>query len=191
LMLRVDQGAKGVKLHPGLFHFYPDDQKLWPVYSKCEELGLPVLADSAPSPGFHILSGWRVRTPVTGVQYGEPQNFAKVLDNFPNLTLILAHLGSAWWDERVELAKSYTNVFFDTSQGFLAPDRLPCSPHRGLAEEDAIRIIRKIGVERIMFGSDGPALDRQPQIEQILRLPLCNQERNMILSENAKRILHI
>jgi predicted TIM-barrel fold metal-dependent hydrolase len=64
-------------------------------------------------------------------------------------------------------------------------------PHRGLAEEDAVRIIRKIGVERIMFGSDGPALDRMPQLEQILRIPLNNQEKRMILSENAKRILHI
>ena len=85
----------------------------------------------------------------------------------------------------------YPNVYFDTAQGFLAPDQIPCNPHRGLAEDDAVRIIHKIGVERVMFGSDGPAHDRLPQLEQLLRLPLSDQEKQLILSGNAKRILHI
>jgi hypothetical protein len=191
LVLRVRKGAKGVKLHPGLFHFFPNDKRLWPIYRQCQELGLPILADSAPSPGFHILSAWRTPVPKMSFEYGEPSNFAQVLENFPHLTLILAHLGSAYWDERVELAKKFPNVYFDTSQGFVAPDQIPYNPRRGLAEEDAVRIIRKIGVERIMFGSDGPALDREPQLEQLLRLPLNNREKQMILSKNAKEILHI
>ena len=191
LLLGVDHEAKGVKLHPGAFYFLPADERLWPMYQKCQDLGLPILADSAPWPGFHILNGWRVQTFEKKVQYGEPANFAKILDRFPQLTLILAHLGSAWWDERVELAIKYPNVYFDTSQGFLSPDQIPYNPHRGLAEEDAVRIIRKIGVERVMFGSDGPAHDRLPQLEQILRLPLDDREKQLILSGNVKRILHI
>ncbi|HUU65167.1 MAG TPA: amidohydrolase family protein, partial [Dehalococcoidales bacterium] len=121
----------------------------------------------------------------------EPKNFARVLEAFPRLTVILAHLGSAWWDERVELAQKYPNVYFDTSQGFSATDRIPHSPHRGLAEEDVVRVFRKIGVERIMFGTDFPAISPQPQLEQLLRIPLTDEEKRMILSENAKRILHI
>jgi predicted TIM-barrel fold metal-dependent hydrolase len=191
LILGVKHGAKGVKLHPGLFHFSPADKRLWPMYKKCEELNLPVLADSAPSPGFRIQSGWRLSLPKMGIEYGEPERFAEVLEYFPRLTLILAHLGSAWWDERVELAMKYPNVYFDTSQGFLSPDQIPCNPRRGLAEEDAVRIIRKIGVERILFGSDGPAHERLPQLEQLLRLPLNRKEKQLILSENTRRILHI
>ena len=63
--------------------------------------------------------------------------------------------------------------------------------HRSLAEEDAVRIFRKIGVERIMFGSDFPGIAPQPQLEQILRLPLTDEEKRMILAENARRILKI
>jgi len=187
----VEQGAKGIKLHPGVFYFFPDDQKLWPVYQKCQELGLPIIADSAPWPGFHTLTAYRMQVPGTTIQYGEPQNFAKVLDKFSDLILILAHLGSAWWDERVELAIKYPNVYFDTAQGFQSPDQIPYHPRRGLAEEDAVRIIRKIGVERVMFGSDGPAHDRLPQLEQLLRLSLSDQEKQLILSGNAKRLLHL
>ena len=191
LVLRVKQGAKGVKLHPSIFRIYPADKRLWPLYNKCEELGVPILADSAPFRGLKTLIGYRSRPCENSIQYGEPDNYSKVLGSFPHLTLILAHLGSAWWDERVELALKYPNVYFDTSQGFSAPDQIPNHPHRGLAEEDAVRIMRKIGIERIMFGSDGPSLDRMPQLEQILRLPLNNQEKQMILSGNAKRILHL
>ena len=113
--------------------------------------------------------------------YGQPGNFAKVLEAFPRLTLVLAHLGSAWWDERVELAQKYPNVFFDTAQGFAAVDMLPVTPRRSLAEEDAARVLRKIGIERIMFGTDYPAVPAQPQLEQVLRLPISAEEKRLLL----------
>jgi predicted TIM-barrel fold metal-dependent hydrolase len=195
VVLRAGQGAKGIKLHPGIFSFFPDDEELWPMYEKCQELGLPVLADSGPWSVSHVLIEYPSPVGVPGsqegIQYAEPKNFARVLEVFPRLTVILAHLGSAWWDERVELAHKYPNVYFDTSQGFSAADRVPHSPHRGLAEEDVVRVFRKIGVERIMFGTDFPALPPQPQLEQLLRIPLTDEEKRMILSENAKRILYI
>ncbi len=195
VVLRASQGAKGIKLHPGVFGFFPHDRALWPMYAKCQELGLPVLADSAPLPHSRILAVHP--DPIASlethshVDYGEPANFEPVLKEFPKLNLVLAHLGSAWWDERVELAQKYPNVYFDTSQGFTAEDRLSFNPHRGLAEEDAVRIIRKIGVERIMFGTDFSALAWEPQLEQVLRLSLTDGEKQAILADNAKRILRL
>ena len=193
--LRASQGARGIKLHPGQFSHFPDDDELWPMYQKCQELGLPILADSGPWSHSHVMTVYPnplgSQMHQAHIEYAEPKNFARVLEAFPRLTLILAHLGSAWWDERVELAQKYPNVYFDTSQGFSAPDRIPVVPHRSLAEEDAVRIFRKIGVERIIFGTDFPGIAPQPQLEQLLRLPLSDEEKRMILSENAKRILHI
>ncbi len=191
LTLRYKQGAKGVKLHPGMHAFYPDDKEFWPMYEKCQELDLPVLGDSGPWDVPRILVGSSLHLHKTTKDYGEPKNYERVLEDFPKLTLVLAHLGSAWWDVKVELSQKYPNVYFDISQGFCAPDHNPHAPHRGLAEEDAVRIMRKIGTERIMFGTDGPAVLIEPQMESFLRLPLTDAERKMILAENAKRILHI
>ena len=193
--LRASQGAKGIQMHPGRFVFFPDDEELWPAYEKCQELGLPIIADSGPWPASHVLV--RYSTPVfessteSSVDYGEPKIWSKVAEAFPKLTIILAHLGSAWWDERVELARDYPNIYFDTAQGFSAADQIPYISHRSLAEEDAVRIFRKIGVERIMFGTDGPGIAPQPQVEQLLRMPLTDEEKKMVFSENAKRILNI
>jgi predicted TIM-barrel fold metal-dependent hydrolase len=193
--LRASQGAKGIKMHPGMFVFSPDDEELWPAYEKCQELGMPIIADSGPWPVSHVLV--RYPTPVfesstaSNVDYAEPINWIRVAEAFPKLTIVLAHLGTAWWDERVELSRDYPNIYFDTAQGFAASDQIPYCCHRALAEEDAIRIFRKIGVDRIMFGTDFPALASQPQIEQLVRLPFTEDEKRMIFSENAKRILNI
>jgi predicted TIM-barrel fold metal-dependent hydrolase len=201
LVTRVGQGARGVKLHPGQFSFFPDDDEMWPVYEKCQELGLPIISDSAPYTYVPMVS-IRLRTlsmyysswsglPRPENDYGEPKNFAKVLKAFPRLNLVLAHLGAPWWDERIELAREFPNVYFDTAQGFSAPDMVPANPHRGLAEEDLVRVMRKIGVDRIIFGTDYPFMPIQSQLEQILRLPLTDVEKRQILSENARRILHL
>ncbi len=191
LTLRYKQGARGVKMHPGMHAFYPDDPGFWPVYAKCQELGLPVLSDSGPWDRPRILVGSSAHIHQKRKDYGEPARFEKILKAFPKLTLVMAHLGSAWWDVRVELAQKYPNLYFDISQGFAAPDHPPHAPHRALAEEDAIRIMRKIGIDRIMFGTDGPAVPIEPQMEAFLRMPLTDSERKMILAENAKKILKI
>jgi len=195
IALRVRQGAKGVKMHPGQFSYYPDDRAFWPMYEKCQELGVPILSDSGPWPHSHLVFmypnplGYKLSE--DDKSYAEPKRWISVLKAFPKLTVILAHLGSAWWDERVELAQQYPNVYFDTSQGFAAPDQLPVVARRGLAEEDAVRIFRKIGVSRIMFGTDLPGIPLQPQLDQLLRLSLTDEEKRMILSGNARRILRI
>lgn len=193
--LRASQGAKGVKMHPGQFSHYPNDKAFWPMYAKCQELGLPILSDSGPWPHSHLVYmypnplGYKLYE--SEKDYAEPKNWAEVLEAFPRLKVILAHLGSAWWDERVELAQKYPNVYFDTSQGFAAPDQLPVVARRSLAEEDVVRVFRKIVVERIMFGTDLPGIPLQPQLEQILRLPFTDAEKKMILADNARRILKL
>ncbi len=129
-----------------------------------------------------------------------PVTQPQILKGGPRLTLVMAHLASAYWDERVEMAQRYPNLYFDMSGSFNSPgltakldklDLLARDGPRAAAEEDAVRIIRKVGVDRIMFGTDGPAWMAQPAIEQILRLDLTEEEKRLILAENAKRIYKI
>ncbi|MBI2864904.1 MAG: amidohydrolase [Chloroflexi bacterium] len=175
----VKLGAKGVKLHPGEHCTYVNDRAFWPLFERCQELGIPILAHSSMYP-----------TDPPGVSYSQPLLWAEVIENFPRLTVILAHLGGAYWDERLEMARRYPQSYFDTSLGFNAPDRfLPQSAHRYLAEEDAVRVIRKIGVDRVLFGTDGPFHDPLLQIEQLLRLDLTDDEKERIFATNAKQLL--
>jgi predicted TIM-barrel fold metal-dependent hydrolase len=171
-------GAKGVKLQPGMNMFVPADRELWPMYETAQDLGLPILTDS----------GTYGRPAPDGSDFGRPANFIEVLQSFPRLTLVMAHFASAYWDERLELALRYPNLSFDVSGGFGAPDIAARDGRRALAEEDAVRVLRKVGIDRFLFGTDGPSVMPQPYIEQILGLALTDDEHRRVLAENATRL---
>ncbi len=178
--LRVSQGARTVKLLPGFYFEYPNDRAFWPMYQVCEELGVPITSDTGAL-GFEE----------SGINYGQPVHFTEVLESFPRLKLVMAHFPGAFWDERVELARVFPNLFFDISGCFDAPHMEVRDGHRACAVEDAVRVMRKVGVDRFMYGSDGPRFRFQPGLEQILALDLAADEKRAILSENAKRVYGI
>lgn len=72
-------GVRGVKLHPVSHGFSPADPRLFPIYDLCCEAGLVVLSHSGP--------GHR------GAASARPAEFAPVLRQWPQLRLVLAHLG--------------------------------------------------------------------------------------------------
>lgn len=163
-------GLYGVKLHPDYQNFFVDDEKLIPVYKKCAELGLPVMIHS----GFDPVS--------PDVCHCKPENAAKVLDLVPEATMIFAHAGAMCrWDEvETYLAGRQGSVYFDVSvvANYIKPDQL-------------LRIIRKHGADRILFGSDSPWDDPENEKQMIKNLPLSDEEKDMIFYKNALKILKI
>ena len=180
LRLRVSQGARIVKMLPGMYQEYPSDRAFWPMYRACEELDVAIVSDTGT-----------LGHADTGITYGEPDNFAAVLGAFPRLRLVMAHFPSAYWDERLTLARRFPNLYFDTSGSFDAEHMEVRDGHRAASVEDAVRLIRSLGADRFLFGSDGPRFLLQPQLEQILALGLTDDERQMILAGNAKRVYRI
>lgn len=178
--LRASEGAKAVKLLPGFYFEAPNEPEFWPMYEECQARGLTIVSDTGTL-GFSD----------TGIYFGEPLRFERILRDFPDLHIVMAHFASAFWDERVELARRHPNLFFDTSGSFFEEGLEVRDGTRAAHREDALRLIRDVGPHRIMFGSDGPRFAFQPQLEQILSLDLSDSERSLILSENARRIYRI
>jgi predicted TIM-barrel fold metal-dependent hydrolase len=166
-----NHGAKGLKLHPVSNRFYPSDRGLWPAYQRAMDLGLPIL--------FH--SGEAEVAGYTQADYARPANFEPVLQSFPELVIILAHLGKGFLEESIALARKYDDVFFDTS-AILSGGEIKSGFASG---GDAVKLIRTIGVGRVLFGSDWPWFDPLPGIRQIEGLDLSGEERRMILGQNA------
>jgi predicted TIM-barrel fold metal-dependent hydrolase len=118
--------------------------------------------------------------------YTRPINFIKVLESFPELTFVIAHLGAGFWDESIDMAKKYSNLYFDTSAAIHGDD-----VQKPLSDEEAVTIIRKIGVEKIMFGSDFPWYHPGRSLKRILGIGLSEKEKRAILAENAVRIYNL
>lgn len=169
----AERGARGVKLHPVLQQFEADDLRMYPVYRACEEMGLAVLSHTGPARG--------------GESFAEVTAFAPVLAEFPGLTVVLAHLGGGKWHDTLAIARAFPNVAFDLCEII----EWVGAPHAPTAEELAA-LIRDIGPERVVLGSDYPWYEPAHSAELMLSLPMLSPaEKNGILGENAARILRL
>ena len=83
------------------------------------------------------------------------------------------------------------NLWFDMSTG-LVDDHHPAGGHACMPVTQAVRAFRKVGVDRIMYGSDGrPGGDSLYGARQIQELPFTDDEKEQILSGNAKRFFNL
>ena len=94
--------------------------------------------------------------------------------------MIAAHLGGQkQWDD-VERYLPGTGIYLDTSMGF------EYYPH-----DQFLRIVKAIGSDKILFGSDSPWSRADSEIATLKALPLTEADKQAIFCGNAKRILGI
>lgn len=139
-------GATLFKMHVQVGVFSPDDPVLDPAWEALETAQAPIVihAGSAPLPG----------------RYTGPQAVANVLARFPDLKLVIAHMGMPEYDEFASLAEEFDNVHLDTTMfasGYFS------SP----AEVDPAYRERLVGLQdKIILGSDFPNIP-YPYVDQI------------------------
>jgi predicted TIM-barrel fold metal-dependent hydrolase len=169
----VDAGVRGVKLHPVSQGILPADPRLHAIYDLYSDAGLVVLLHSGP--------GHR------GDASARPSEFGPVLRQWPNLRLVLAHLGGASWRETAELADAYPWVAFDLSE-IIEWIGAPNAP----SATELTELIRHIGADRVMLGSDFPWYDPVRTVDLVDGLPgLGAGERAAILGGTAVRLLDL
>ena len=160
-------GLKGVKLHPDYQGFMVDDEKMFPIYSKCAELGLIVVFHA----GFDPLSPELIHCP--------PAASAKVARQFPNLKMVLAHLGGMnMFEEVLEHLAGLENVWLDTA--FL---------YEHISDELLTNIIKKHSAKRILMASDLPWQRPGDSVKQIEALDLTNEEKEYVFYKSALELL--
>jgi uncharacterized protein len=169
-----EQGATGIKLHPSNQRFNPGDPNLWPVYGEAEQLEMPVLSHGGFFPDDAESS-----------DFSRPRAFARVLQAFPRLRFVLAHMGNGYIDEAIEMVKRFPNMHVDSSSVIQATMQ-PILP-----DDECVALLRRFGAERVLFASDWPWFHPLRDLERIETLALSSEERRLILSENARRVMGI
>ncbi|MBE0416146.1 MAG: amidohydrolase [Coriobacteriia bacterium] len=160
-------GLRGFKMHPEYQMFEPDEPRLDPVWAAAAEHGLIAF--------FH--AGADIAIPTVR---GTPVAFGRLLDRWPRLTVVLAHIGGFQQWKGVAEILAGRNVWLDTSYtlGHL-PDR------------EFVSLVRAHGPDRVLFGSDGPWTDPEAEISWLGGLGLTPVELEDILGRNAARLLDI
>ena len=163
-----DLGFKGLKLYPSYCLFYPTDPIMYPVYTKAQELGIPIMMHTGSS----VFYGTRIK-------YADPIFFDDLAVDFPDLTLLMAHSGRGFWYEKAFfLSRLHKNVYMEITG-------LP--PHRLLTYFPEF----ERNADKIVFGTDWPAFEVKTLIEAIRALPLKDSSIEKILGGNAARLLKI
>ncbi|UJW28922.1 amidohydrolase family protein [Saccharothrix sp. AJ9571] len=164
-------GLRGVKLGPNYQDFDPLSEQALAFYAYCEKEGLPILFHAGASPMRHA-----------PLRYTHPLVADEIALRFPELRIVLAHMGHPWGTDTAVTIRKHPHVYADVSsiylrpwvcyQSLLAAHEWGCTeklllgsdfPIAGTAE--AMAGIR--GVNDIL---DGTALPRVPpeQVEQII-----------------------
>jgi len=162
-----ENGAKGVKVHPVSQGFYMHDPRMSGVWNACVELDLPVIAHVGPAK--------------SGEQYSTPEAFFRVMEAFPELRLVMAHMGGGSWKQLPEFAEAHPNAYYDICE-IIEWTGAPKAP----TDMDLAKLILKIGVEKVMMGSDFPWYSILHTVERVNELPLLTKEqKKLILGGNA------
>jgi len=158
-------GLKGFKLHPEHQAFEPHDPRMAEIYEAAIAHRMIIL--------FH--AGADVIHPTV---HGTPESFAAVMDAWPELTAVLAHLGG--FREWLGVAKHLAGreVWLDTAYTL---GHLP--------DSEFVALVRAHGADRVLFGTDGPWTDPRQEVDRLSGSGLADEEIEAILGGNAERLL--
>ena len=164
-----ERGVRGVKFQPLIQTIMPNDSRLYPFYEVCQELGAIVL--------FHA---GVVAFPKHYVRFGNPVHVDDVAWDFPDLNIVIAHLGGNYSFEAAVIASNHPNVCLDTAYLHFFCDR-------SLPKVEPIDLVKRAvefaGAEKVLYASEGV----QPSLIADSDLPQDTKE--LILHRNAQRLL--
>jgi len=144
-------GFKGIKLYPAMGHFDITDSRFHEFFDRAAKYGLVVLSHFGASP-----------FPASVLKYSHPLLVDELANRFPDLKLIIAHLGHPWQREAVMVVRKHRNVFADVSGLW----------HRPWEGFNALLSAIEWGVTgKLLFGSDYPIWTPQFAIEKLKALP--------------------
>lgn len=179
----------GLKIYLGYFPEKATDPKYFPFYHLAEDAGIPMMFHT----GFIASSDLKAY----GKEYHEaenicpqtahPQNVRKILDQYPNLKVILAHLGNPYIEEVVKILNEHPNAYTDLSG-------LEVGTHGTISRENARYIKEALSSikdkTRILYGSDWPLVSMERYLKMIKEI-IPKEIEDLVFYENAKALFRI
>jgi len=198
-------GFKGAMIHGLTNGHFIDERQFWPIFERAKALDVPIYIHPAvphPAvveayyrdylkefPGLLTAAwGFTVETATQGIRLV----LSGVFDAYPGLKIIMGHLGeslpfSLW---RIDMAlgrqgnrksafrDTFHQHFWITTSGNFSTPALLCS-------------VMEMGADRILFSVDYPFVPNPPGVQWMEHVPLGPEDREKMLSGNAKRLLKL
>lgn len=147
---RTDLGLKGVKLGANYQIFDPFDPRALAIYAEAERYGLPLMLHQGTSP---------VRE--APIRYADPLLIDEIAIRYPDLKIIMAHLGHPWQVNTCVVVRKHPNVYCDLSANFYRPYSF---------WEQMVKASEWGVLDKILFGTDYPVTMVQETIDHLRRV---------------------
>ncbi len=170
LARQVNEGARGMKLHPIVQKVALSDKRLRNAVEIFSVYNLPVLFHSGITSYYHG----------TEKEKQEPRNgnipeAEQLIKYFPNVRFIVGHAGGIEVGEVIDKLPKYENAHVDTS--FQSPKKIQ-------------QLVNAFGSERVLFASDWPYGDRKTSIKMVeLALQKNDKLKENVFYRNATNLL--
>lgn len=174
-------GLKGIKIHPDYQQTYFDDIRYMKILDAASEQGLLVLTHA----GMDEMYPEEVHCDV--------RRILNVIQTVKSDHLILAHMGGWQMWQEVERDVCGAPVYLDTAYSLTGTVGVENNGTFGvmLDDERFVNLVRKHGASKILFGSDTPWGSQQESVAWIQQCSLTDEEKKLVLGENAAGILGV
>lgn len=171
-------GLRGLKLGPAYQHFDPTDRRVWPLYVRANRHGIPIMWHQGTT--FPSLARLR---------WASPLMLEDVAMAFPDLRMIVAHMGHPWEVDLIALIRKSPNVYADISAVHYRPWRY----WQALVTASEYGVVNKL-----LLGSDFPSATIDQVIAGLrnVNAPVAGtglphisvEQQQMIIHENWKAV---
>jgi len=165
-------GLRGIKLLSMYAGFRPDDSRLDPLWRYATEHRLPVL--------LHTGTTFVAQAPL---ECTLPRHLDSVATRFPEVRIIMAHLGHPYEGEAVVTARKHPHVYCDISALHYRPFQLYHS----------LMLVQEYGVwDKILFGTDYPFTTVNATVDGLRKLNdmLAGTALPRLSHEAIERLIH-
>lgn len=171
-----DLGLRGVAVRPFMFEIPPHHAKMYPLYSTCVELDIPIW--------FHLSINYSTNT----MEVERPIYLDIVARDFPELKMIAGHGGWPWVNEMIAVAWRNPNIYIDIASYLPKYLAMP-----GSGWEPLLNYGNSILQDRILFGSTWlfMGLSIKQLADGVMKLPLKEEVKGKWLYHNAARLFGI
>ncbi len=139
-----DLECRGLKLAPIYQGVHPLDQRYRQIYAYCQKHGLPIV--------IHMATTFSSGTPL---EYARPAHVDHVAVDFPDLKMVIAHMGHPWEGETIAVIRRNANVYADLSALYYRPWQFYNSMQL---------LVEYHAQAKVLFGSDFPFTTTQDSI---------------------------
>ncbi len=160
-------GFVALRAIPWLWEAPPTDRRYYPLYAACVDLGVPFCTQVGHT------------GPLRPSETGRPIPYIdQVAIDFPELVIVGGHIGYPWTEEMIAVARKHENVYIDTS----------AYTSRRLPAELVAYMKTGSGRHKVLFGSNYPMIRPRHALEDLDRLGLDAETRELYLDANARRV---